>query len=123
VTTPLATDSVEPQAFVPAPEWTDEQIEEFQEYWDAVAAGGHRVCWLPRQHPLTEDEMRQLLRECATVVKPGETLIVRVPTTWTPQQAVQYQEYVSAVTSQHAPELTVLVLIGDELGIAEATEQ
>jgi hypothetical protein len=29
--------------------------------------------------PLTPEAVRTLLRECVTVIKPGETLIVRVP--------------------------------------------
>ena len=78
---------------------------------------------LPVRQPLTRDEMRQLLRECAMVVKPGETLIVRVPTTWTPDQAMNYQAYAEVVASQHAPEMSVLVLAADELAIADPEAQ
>jgi hypothetical protein len=52
-------------------EWTPEQAGEFRR---AMAEA------------LTPDQVRQLLRECVTVVKPGETLIVRVPVTWSPEQ-------------------------------------
>src|ERR1039457_1915326 len=44
----------------------------------------------PLRMHLSPDEIRQLLRECVTVVKPGETLVVRVPLTWTPDDVNRY---------------------------------
>jgi hypothetical protein len=62
--------------------------------------------------------VRALLSECVTVVKPGETLVIRV-TGWTPEQADLYQEYLDATAAAIGAGFRVLVVIGDELGIAD----
>ncbi len=59
---------------------------------------------------LSPDEIRQLLRECVTVVKPGETLILRCPEGWTPDQAGEMQEYAAWWLAENAPEVKVLVV-------------
>lgn len=71
--------------------------------------------------PLSEDEVRQLLRECVTVVKPGETLVVRMEGL-TPGQHGEYQR---AVTDWHKHgdlPFPVFIVIGDELGVVEPGE-
>lgn len=70
---------------------------------------------------LDRETLTTLIRECVTVVKPGETLIVRVPNDWTPDQAMSYQEYAARVAADYAPGLRIIVLIGDELAIAGLT--
>ena len=41
--------------------------------------------------PLTEDEVRRLLRECVTVVKPGEILVLQPGADVTPNQLREIQ--------------------------------
>ena len=68
---------------------------------------------------LGEDEIRQLLRECVTVVKPGETLIVRVDRTWTPAQVKDVQEYADTVSKYRELGVKFLFLPGEEFAVAE----
>jgi hypothetical protein len=70
---------------------------------------------------LGEDEVRHLLRECVTVVKPGEVLVIRVPGL-TPEQLYEYNEAVKRWLGDLAPGVRSLVTIGEELGVAEALE-
>jgi len=60
--------------------------------------------------PLTPDEIRQLLRECVTVVKPGETLVLRCPEGWTPDQAGEMQRHAARWLEENAPEVKVLIV-------------
>ena len=107
-----------PLLMVEAPEWTDEQAETFQaEFGRQLRSGEFR--WLPPGSPLlTPETARALLRECVTVVSPGETLVIRVPDTWTAQQADVYQEYADAATASGRIPFPVLVVLGAELGVA-----
>jgi hypothetical protein len=68
---------------------------------------------------LSEDQVRQLLRECVTVVKPGETLILRCGREWTPQQMREIQDSVDAMAEFRDLRFKVLVVPADELGVAE----
>jgi hypothetical protein len=61
---------------------------------------------------LSPDEVRQLLRECVTVVKPGEVLVIRT-TDLTPNQMREYQEAVNWWVAENAPEVKVLVIHGE----------
>jgi hypothetical protein len=70
--------------------------------------------------PLTPDEIRQILRECVTVVKPGEVLVVRVSPDCTPSQVREYQDSLNAVRAAGGITCEVLVLPAEELGVAEA---
>lgn len=45
---------------------------------------------------LEPDEARALLRECVTVVAPGETLVVRISDSWTSQQAADCMRHFNA---------------------------
>jgi hypothetical protein len=58
---------------------TEDEAAEFrQRFEDAMKEPGPpRV--MPQPPALTPEAIRTLLRECVTVIKPGETLIVRVP--------------------------------------------
>ena len=67
---------------------------------------------------LDPDEIRELIREHVTVVKPGETLVVRVPWTVTPQQLYEYQRVMDGAEGGEIP-FKVLVVAGEELGIVE----
>jgi hypothetical protein len=68
--------------------------------------------------PLTPGEIRALLRECVTVVAPGETLIIRVKD-WRPDQVREYQEALDGAT-QHLGWPKAIVVAGDEIGVAQA---
>jgi hypothetical protein len=68
---------------------------------------------------LTADQVRECLRQCVTVVGPGETLVLRV---WgfTPNQVREYQESLDVAMKYGAIPFKVLVVIGEELGVVEA---
>jgi hypothetical protein len=65
--------------------------------------------------------VRALLCECVTVIKPGETLVVRVPWTVTPTQLREYQRVMDSAEGGVIP-FRVLVVAGDELGVVEARD-
>jgi hypothetical protein len=78
--------------------------------------------WTPlteAEEPLTPDEIRKLLRECVTVVKPGETLILRVPWSTTPSQVRDLQDAITGSVKYWDLPFKVLVVPGDELTVAE----
>ena len=74
---------------------------------------------IPPPPPLTPDEIRRLLRECVTVVKPGETLILRVPWTVTPNQVRELQDFVNQTAEWLDLPFKTLILPGDALALAE----
>ncbi len=100
------------------PEWTEEQVTEFRRKWEEHAKEPPRL--LPPAPLLTPELARALLRECVTVVKPGETLVIRAPDSWTPEELRTYQEYADAATEAGVAPFGVLVVLGEELGVAEA---
>ena len=67
---------------------------------------------------LTRDEIRQLLRECVTVVKPGETLVIR-GRDWTPNQCREIQEVMNTLHEDGLVPFRALAIFGDELAVAE----
>ena len=85
----------------------------------AIAESRQRVRLRVLNAPLTPDEVRQLLRECVAVVKPGEHLILRVPWSTTPSQVRELQEVVNEMAGYLELPFRMLVLPGDELGVAE----
>lgn len=64
---------------------------------------------------LGPDEARALLRECAAVVAPGETLVVRVPCDWTEEQRRRCQQEAAALAGGAFP---VVVVACEELAVA-----
>ena len=91
---------------------------EFDETMPKAAGKPFRYRILPSPPPLTPDQVRQLLRECVTVVKPGEHLILRVPWGTTPTQVRELQADLVKLTIWMDVPFKVLVLPGDELGVA-----
>ena len=69
--------------------------------------------------PLSPDEIRQILRACVTVVKPGETLIIRVPLTWTPTMVGNYNDTIQSVHEMMELPFKAMVVPAESLGIAE----
>jgi hypothetical protein len=96
-----------------------------REFKEAVAAAYDQpfppLKPLPPVMLLTADQVRECLRQCVTVVGPGETLVLRV---WgfTPNQVREYQESLDVAMKYGAIPFKVLVVIGEELGVVEAPE-
>ena len=118
----VADEARSPDGFMPVPEeWTPEQMAEFQERWNAAAAAPPKPVWLGSRS-LTADEMRQLLRECVTVVKPGETLVLRTAS-MNPERVGQYQRWLDVMhDAGHLP-FRAVVVYGDSLGIQEGDDR
>jgi hypothetical protein len=67
---------------------------------------------------LGHGEIRALLAHTALVIKPGETLIIRVKD-WRPDQVREYQEALDGAT-EHLGWPKAIVIAGDELAVAQA---
>jgi hypothetical protein len=67
---------------------------------------------------LDHGEIRALLAHTALVIKPGETLIIRVKD-WRPDQVREYQEALDGAT-EHLGWPKAIVIAGDELAVAQA---
>jgi hypothetical protein len=85
---------------------------------DAEAARLARERIIPQPPPLTPGEIRQLLRECVTVVKPGETLVIR-GRDWTPNQVREIQQVMDAMHEDGQIPFRALATFGDELGVVQ----
>ena len=69
---------------------------------------------------LTADEVRQLLRESVTIVKPGEVLFFTVgDPNWTPNQIQRLQDFISEWLAGNAPDVKAMVLPYGEMAAAE----
>jgi hypothetical protein len=71
--------------------------------------------------PLTKDEILQVLRECVTVVKPGEALVICVADL-TPRQVSEYQQSLNVWYEDGGLPFRAFVLPGGELGVVEASD-
>ena len=67
---------------------------------------------------LSPAEARALLRECAMIVKPGETLVIRLPVETPPSQVREYRAVLDEMRDAFG--LTAVAVIADELGIVQA---
>ena len=67
---------------------------------------------------LTPETAEALLRECVTVVKPGETLVIRIPDTWHPQAVHDTQRRLSEVIAGRGLGFAVLLVPGEEFAVA-----
>jgi hypothetical protein len=111
-------------AITPGPEWTPEQAEEFKAEFErhlAEVPFEHRkyepIRLLPPGPVLTIEVVEAALRQCVTVVRPGETLVIRAPANWTPRHVEQYQENADGATESGRIPFRVLVVLGEELGV------
>lgn len=77
---------------------------------------------IPPEPLLSPAQVRYLLRQCVTVVKPGETLVIR-GRDWTPNQVREIQRVVDAMREDGTIGFKVLAVFGDELGAIEAREE
>jgi hypothetical protein len=101
----------------PAEAWTGEQVAEFRKRL-TEAAGRRDLRILPQPPPLSPDEVRCLLRECVTAVKPGETLVIS-SRDWTPSQIREIQRILDAAHEDGTISFRVLALPGGELGVVQ----
>ena len=101
-------------------EMTEEQAREFERDWQEALSKPQQLLVPPQHPPLSEDEIRQLLRECVTVVKPGETLVIRGDRNWSPNQMREVQEMLEHMIQYLDLHFKALVVPGEELGVAEA---
>lgn len=68
----------------------------------------------------TPDELREYLTGNVTIVKPGETLVVRV-SDLTPSQVHEYQDALNRNFEQGFIPFRALVVYGDALGVVSAS--
>jgi hypothetical protein len=104
----------------PGEAWTDERIAGFKERFASAVNDPLRVLWPPVSPVLDRDEIRALLAHAGLVLKPGETLILRVKD-WPPAQVRNYQAALSDAT-EYAGWPRVILVTGDEMGVAQAPE-
>ena len=88
----------------------------------AIAESRQRVSHRILNAPLTPDEVRQLLRECVSVVKPGGTLVVRVRTD-TPPHVVRELQEVADCAQQEGMPFPVLIVVGEGMAVIKAGEE
>ena len=84
----------------------------------AIAESRQRARHRILNAPLAPDEVRQLVRECVTVVKPGETLVIR-GRDWTPGQVREVQDWMDGDYESGRIDFRVLAVIGDELAVVK----
>ena len=103
------------------PPFTGEQEAELRKSLDALGQDGkpfeYRI--LPPGRLLTPELARELLRECVTVVKPGETLFIRVSESWTPNQIREYTDMLQAWLDHRDAGCHVVVGWGEEFAVAQ----
>ena len=64
------------------------------------------------------DEVRALLRECVTVVRPGELLVIRVPYGTPADEARAYQRVLES--AREAWGISAVVVVAEEFGVIPA---
>lgn len=92
--------------------WTPEQVEQFREEFSRRYAEGFR------KPVLTPGTARDLLRECVTVVKPGEVLAVRLPLDMTATDMDCARDYARRIEAETG--IKVAFIPGEEFGIVRA---
>ena len=69
---------------------------------------------------LKPEDVRSLLRECVTVVQPGEVLVLSFGPHFTPADAQRVREHVQWFNAGHGTSLAVLILADCELAVMPA---
>lgn len=103
------------------PPLTAEQEAQLKRDFDETMRGPLTYRVLPSPPPLTPDEIRQLLREAVTVVKPGEVLFYSYGgPNGTPGQIRELQDWISGWLELYAPDVKALVLPHGSMAAAES---
>ena len=102
----------------PAAEFTEEQEAELREALASLDGKPFELHVIPPRPLLTPELAGELLRECVTVVKPGEALVLRTEN-WTPNQVREYQDVLDRWHDGGGLPFKVVVVIADELGVVE----
>lgn len=97
------------------PPMSEAEEQQFREEFEAAAAPSSVTV-------LDPDTVRALLRECVTVVKPGEVLILRAADDMTPEHVRDIHEVVDAWLAHNAPAIRALVVPPMEIAIVPAGE-
>ena len=84
----------------------------------AAQFNGARLLTPARTIPL--DVLVAAVRECVTIIRPGETLIIRMPVNMPDQVFAQYAQQVTAALGQGG--VRAVVLRADQLAVVEAAE-
>jgi hypothetical protein len=103
------------------PKWeplTEVEEAEVRESIAEAAKLPQRISVPMEPRPLSLGDIHCILRECVTVVKPGETLVVR-GTNWTPAQTREIQQAMDEMYELGIVQFKALAVFGDELGVAE----
>lgn len=77
---------------------------------------------IPPPPALSPDEVRQLLSECVTVIKPGEVLILRGRDGWTPEQVGEVHRAAAVWLEENAPAVRALAVPPMEIAVMPAGE-
>jgi hypothetical protein len=80
----------------------------------------HRLAQARKTPPADPAQIRALLRECVTVVAPGETLIIRAHRNWTPKQVGEYQRALDDAAEYLNLPFRAVALMGEEFAVAKA---
>jgi hypothetical protein len=78
------------------------------------------VRWLPPEPALTPENARELLRTCAVVMRPGETLVIRAPLWWSPEQVSEYNTWLDGMT-QDLP-VRAIAVCGEDFALTSPAE-
>lgn len=101
------------------PPLTDEKAAELRERYAGLASGPAMA--IPPPPPISPDEVRALLRECVTVLGPGDVLVIRRPS-FTAQQAREIREQADAFNATHGTSVKVMAIVADEMAIVPAAD-
>jgi len=72
--------------------------------------------------PPGPDELRRILRRCAIVVREGETLVIRAPRDFTPNQLREYQQWLDDAHECGEISFKVFAVMAEELGVIAQAE-
>ena len=106
----------------PPPELDEGALAEMRKAFEAAGMEPPRPIILPSSLRILDPEtIRHLLRECVTVVKPGEVLFFTCgDPNYTPRQIREIQDVISGWLECNAPDVKALVLPHGEMAAAES---
>lgn len=107
-----------PPSFLDAPEMSEADAQRLREAFAECAARNEPLRVIPHTPLLTPALARELVRECVTIVQPGELLAIRVPDWWTPNGVYETNKWAAAWLTDNTPGVKVLFVPGEEFAIA-----